>query len=616
MHFICRSFIGKNDSNCWSQYWENEPDDELKLTKGHLFGLINLKNNQTDEPVTIGHDIIAEINQLYHSQKFNDINLDLKNTLNLLSQNPIFLNYEIDLVLAVVQKDHVFLATLGTNSCILQRNSQISHIISGKPSQIFSSHGPILNNDRFLLTSSRFLETIPLEKIKTILVDTKIQNIEENFLSLLYSAPDQNQVSAVLIECHQDEQIETISPDTQAVIEENNSPPVQPSPTISHTSIYSQKPDSIFVHHQSNSKVSRRKKTQLIIAILLIIGLSISIYYGNQKNKSIKAESSYKLLKTELEQKLNNINTLKGLDLDAASKVAKEAKELANQMSNLNVNQQEISQYQSLIDTVLSQTGSDDNFKPQMVQDTSFIVSQPQFSRIYFSNKNLYLLDSTKGRIDIFNPQTKSNQSLIISDDLKSASHLVFNNDDPYLLKDNKLSLIEKNKLSSKFDFGSLETSLSIDDIDFWNGSLYVLDNQNQSIWKLTPNSSGYSSPQKWLKNDLKLEIGSNSLAIDGQIWVLNHSGQIELYTSGVKDKFDQKQNNNFIKTFSLITSPDSDFIVFNDNSQFIYVYKKNGEFSSKYNLSKFKIIDLAFDSANKIIYFLSSDQKIYQIPL
>lgn len=617
MHFICRSFIGKNIPTCWSQYWENEPDDQVKLTKGHLFGLINLKNSQTDEPVTIGHDIIAEINQLYFSQNSDDINLCLKNTLNSLSQNPIFLNYQIDLVLTVVQNDHVFLATLGANSCILQRDSQISLIVSGKPNQVISSHGPILNNDRLLLTSSRFLETIPLEKIKTILVDTKIQNIEENFLSLLYSTPDQNQVSAVLIECHQDEQIEIISPDTQTVIEESTlPPPAQPSSTISHTSIYSQKPDSIFVHHQSNSKVSRRKKTQLIIAILLIIGLSISIYYGNQKNKTIKAESSYEMFKTELEQKLDNINTLKGLDLEAASKEAIEAKELANQMSNLNVNQQEISQYQSLIDTILSQTGSDNNFNPQMVQDTSFIVSQPQFSRIYFSNKNLYLLDSTKGRIDIFNPQTKSNQSLIISDAVKSASHLVFNNDDPYLLKDNKLSLIEKNNLSSKFDFGSLETPLSIDDIDFWNGSLYILDNQSQSIWKLSPNSSGYSLPQKWLKNDLKLEIGANSLAIDGQIWVLNHSGQIDLYTSGVKDKFGQKQNNNFTKTFSLITNPDSDFIVFNDNSQFIYVYKKNGELNSKYNLNKFKIIDLAFDPINKIIYFLSSDQKIYQIPL
>ena len=616
MHFICRSFIGKNNPTCWSQYWENEPDDELKLTKGHLFGLINLKNNQADESVTIGHDIIAEINQLYFSQNQDDINLSLKNSLNILSQNPIFLNYQIELVLVVVQNNHVFLATLGTNSCILQRNSQISLIVSGKSNQVILSHGPILDNDRLLLTSSKFVDTITWEKIKTILVDTKIQNIEENFMSLLYSTSDQNQISAVLIECHQDNQDIVTKTETQTLVEDNNVPPVEPPSPIPTPPLYPQKPDSIYVHHQSNFKVSRRKKTQLIIAIILIIGLCISIYYGNQKNKSIKAESSFNSLKTELEQKLNNINTIKGLDLDAASQVAKEAKDIANQMSKLNVHQQEISQYQSQIDTILSQTGSDDNFSPQMVQDTSFIVSQPQFSQLYFSNNNLYLLDSTKGRVDVFNPQNKSNQNLIISDAIKSATNLLFSNDNAYLFKENKLSLIEKNNLLPKFDFSSLDTPLSITDIDFWNGSLYVLDNQNQSIWKLTPNSSSFSSPQKWLKNDSKLEIGANSLAIDGQIWVLNHSGQINLYTSGVKDKFDQKQKNNFTKTFSLITSPDSDFIVFNDNSQFIYVYKKNGEFSSKYNLSKFKIIDLAFDSNNKIIYFLSSDQKIYQITL
>lgn len=615
MHFICRSFIGKNNSNCWSQYWENEPDDELKLTKGHLFGLINLKNDQPDESVTIGHDIISNINELYFSQEFDDINSCLKNTLNLVSQNPIFLNYQIDLVLVVVFNNQVFLATFGTNNCILQRNSQISLIISGKFSQVISSCGPILNDDRFLLCSSKFIETIPLDKIKTILVDTKIQNIEENFLSLLYSTPDQNQISAVLIECHQDDQNIIVNHDTQTDLEDNTlqdvTLPITPPPSLSL-----QKPDSIFVHHQSNFKVSRRKKTQLIIAIFLIIGLCISIYYGNQKNKSIKAESSFISLKTDLEQKLNNINTLKGLDLEAASQVAKEAKEIANQMSNLNVHLQEVSQYQSQIDTILSQTGSDDNFNPKMVQDTSFIVSQPQFSHLFFFNNNLYLLDSLKGRIDILNPKSKSNQNLIISDAVKSATHLLFSNDNPYLLNENKLSLIEKNNLSPKFDFDSLESPLTITDIDFWNGSLYVLDNQNQSIWKLSPNSSGFSLPQKWLKNDSKLEIGTNSLAIDGQIWVLNHSGQISLYTSGIEDKFDQKQKNNFTKTSSIITDPNSDFIVFNDNSQFIYVYKKNGEFSSKYNLSKFKIIDLAFDSNNKIIYFLSSDQKIYQIPL
>jgi len=36
MHFTCRSFIGKNNPQNWSQYWENEPDDlEIQSKKGH-----------------------------------------------------------------------------------------------------------------------------------------------------------------------------------------------------------------------------------------------------------------------------------------------------------------------------------------------------------------------------------------------------------------------------------------------------------------------------------------------------------------------------------------------------------------------------------------------------
>lgn len=615
MHFICRPFIGKNDQSLWSQYWENEPDDDQKFTKGHLFGLINIKNQQS-EPITIGRDIIFEINQLYFTQESEDINLSLKNSLTLLSQNPIFLNYKIDVSLMVVFNNQVYLATLGTNNCLLQRNNQISILINGQEGQIISSCGPILENDRFLLTSLNFLNVITLEKIKTILVETKIQNIEENILSLINSTPNQNQVSAVLIECHQDEVtppevlIDTPIPQDESPLE------VKPSNIIADNLNYSQKPDAIYVQHQPNFKTSRRKKTQLIVAIVLIFCLSLSIYYGNQKNKAAKTESNYISLKTELEQKLTNINTVKGLDLDAAVKTAQEAKIIVDKMVSLNIHQPDVSQYKSQIDSLLFQTGSGEALDPQVVQNTSFIVSQPQFSRLYFFNNNLFLLDSSKGRLDSLNPQNKSSQNLIISESVKSATHLLFSNNSLYLLKDNILSLVEKNNLQPKFDFNSTGASLTITDVDFWNGSLYVLDNQNQSIWKLSPNSTGFSTPQKWLKNDAKLEIGTNSLAIDGQVWVLNHSGQIELYTSGVKDKFSQKTNINFTKATSLKTDPESDFLIFGDNSEFIYVYRKNGEYYSKYNLSKFKVVDFAFDSVNKIIYFLSFDQKIYQITL
>lgn len=618
MHFICRSLIGKNNPNCWSQYWENEPDDDQKHTKGHLFGLISLKDKQSEQPITIGHDILSEINQLYFSQTLDDINLSLKNTLVTLSQNPIFLNYQIDLAIVVIVDNRAFLATYGTGNCILQRKSQISLLISGQQDQSIFSHGQLLNGDRLLLASSKFIENITWEKIKTILVEEKIQTIEENFLSLLYSTSDQNQVSAVLIECFQED--DSIATNIDLKLVDDDDTPQEPTliPPQASTEILSplKKPDSVYINNQSNFKVSHRKRTQLIVAIFLIISLCVSIFYGNQKNKTIKAEANYKSLKTELELKINNINTLKSLDLGEASRIAKEAKDIVDQMSKLNIHQQEILQYQPQIDSILFQTGGDETVVPPMVQDTNFIVSNPQFDRLFYSNEKLYLLDSTKGRIDILDPQNKSNQSLIISDSVKSTSRLLFNNGTPYLLKDNKLFLVEKNNLTPKFDFNSSEFSINITDVNFWNGSLYVLDNQNQSIWKLTPNSTGFSAPQKWLKNDLKLEIGANSFAIDGQVWVLNHSGQINPYTSGIKDKFSPKQVINFSKTTSITTSPDSDLIVFKDNTDYIYVFKKNGELNSKFNLSKLKIVDITFNPIDKIIYFLSVDQKIYQIPL
>ena len=85
-------------------------------------------------------------------------------------------------------------------------------------------------------------------------------------------------------------------------------------------------------------------------------------------------------------------------------------------MVSLNIHQPDVSQYKSQIDSLLFQTGSGEALDPQVVQNTSFIVSQPQFSRLYFFNNNLFLLDSSKGRLDSLNPQNKSSQNLIISE--------------------------------------------------------------------------------------------------------------------------------------------------------------------------------------------------------
>jgi len=611
MHFICRPFIGKNTPNWWSQYWENEPDDFTKSIKGHLFGVISLHSNNSSTLIQQGHDLINQINSEYFSGQSDSISSNLNQTIEKIRQK-ISPDEQLDLALVVVINNQTYLATFGNIEISFQRQNQISRLLQGNDQSVSVISGPVKDLDRILIFSSKFIQIFNWEKIKVILTESKIQNIEENFLSNIYSVENQELLAATLIEVHQEgsEEINPITPPISPVTEIQ--PPQEISPEISPLSL--KKPE-IYVHQHLNFKIGNHQKIRLITALVLLAGLLVSFYFGHQKNQTKQAESRFSQYKTELEQKLTNINALKTLDLDSAYKTAKEAQDIIKNMSDLKVHLDEISQYQSQVNSVLSQTGDSDSFSPDFVYDTSLIASNPKFSHLLFSKKNLYLLDSTNGRLDNLNPAEKSTQNISISDQLKSSQKIIADSNQIYILSQNQIRLVEKNNLTTKLNFADF-SSITPTDVQFWNGSVYVLDNSSQNIWKFTPNSSGYSEPQSWLKNNLKLEIGSKYLAIDGQLWALTSSGIINLYTSGVKDNFKQKQTFNFSSVSSFSTDADSDYLVLADKSKLIYVYRKNGEFISKYNLDKFDVLDITLDPENKIIYFLASDQKIYKITL
>ena len=615
MHFNCRSFIGKENPCFWSQTWENEPD----LTPScHLFGLLNLRQVDSQSDLkTVGRELINQINQIFFSLESSDINQKISQTIDKISHDPTFTQLKIDLALLVICHNQSYIGIYGKTQVILQRGAQISQLISGFPDQFFQISGPIQNDDRFILATLDFVDQLSWEKIKTTIVEPKIQNIEESILSQLYSLENQNNLISFLIEIHSDPDIE-ISPPSVSNFPQNDitfpptpetQPTISPQPIVSH----SRQPE-IYVKNKFKFKIGNHKKIQLIIALTLLVGLIFSFYLGYQKNQNQKAESSFQNLKSELETKLNNISVVKNLNIETAYQSAKEAQEIINKMISLNIHSDQINQYKSQVDLILSQSGDSESFKPESVYDASLIVSQPNFSKLVFSKSTLYLLDNKSGRIDSLTPQEKSTKNIIISDQVKSGIKLLVDNNNLYLLSSNQVSLVDKNQLTAKIDLSS--NSITLTDAHFWNGFFYILDRNSQSIWKVTPNASGFSSPQTWLKNDAKLELGSVSLTIDSQIWTLTESGQIYLYNSGLKQKFSQSQEINFTKTSNLVTDADSDYLIFSDNSKFIYVYKKTGEFAFKFNLGELQVLDVAFDAPNKTIYFLASDQKIYKISL
>ena len=622
MHFICRSFSGNSESKSWSRYWENDPDDPiLKSTKGHLFALININSTEEKELNSIGHDINYEFNQTYFNSENNlDISTNLSQSIDSIIKNPLYSDYKIDFITAVILNDQLYLSILGDCKVIFKRHDQISILLNGLENKVENLTGPIKNQDRIFLLTNSFFEKITWAKIKQFLADSKIQNIEENFLSAIYALPStiddrQSNLAAAFIEIEPEVQPEvTTSQDYNQTISEK---PVITIPKLKFNffKIFQffkkfKKNNSVFVSHHETKETDKRKKISLLLGIILILSLFFSIYFGYQKNKTKTIENQYQNLKTEIEAEIENINKTKNLSLDSAREAATAAQTTIEKMVSLKIHQDQIEIYNSQLKTILSQTGSSESFVPDFLYDTSNIISNPKFQKLIFNDNKIYLLDPENGRIDYFDITNKSTKSVLISEKIKSAINLTLDKTSLYLMNKDNISLVEKTDITPKISL----TDISPTDFKFWNGAAYVVDSTNQTIWKFNPNATGFSKAQNWLKNDTKLDLGAASLSINGKIWVLYQNGVVTSYLSGIESKFKASQDSEFNKTNNLDVTLEKELLAFVDNDNILYLYQKTGELLSKFNLGNLKINDIAFNQANNEIFVLCTDQKIYSI--
>ena len=629
MHFICRSFIGKHSPQNWAQFWENESDDfSISSKKGHLFGLLNISTTEIDpEIIKTGKSIISEINQFYYSSPHDQISASLQFCLDSV-KNSSSSAIITDLIIVVVHQDTLYSGVYKSGVCTLNRNLQISRLLDVNDNQVSSISGQIFSGDKVLLSTKAFLEKISWEKIKNIISDIKIQNIEENFISELYSLDDQSGVSAVIIQINSNDNETHINGESAEVVNTESAEKVYPEPVEKvytepvevpkkfNSNIFkkliSRKP--IFVSDHDSGVKKHRTIVNNIFAVLLLIVLGAVSYFGFVQNRQKTQESQYQKLKIDLESKIANSRTVKNMNLEDAIKEARDAQSVLDKISALKIHPEEIEKYKLDISQILSQSGSASEYTPELFRDTGVIVDKPQYSRILFNRDSLLVIDPTGNRVDTINIADKNTNVFSQDKDISKGLAFAVNEGKLYSLTDKGVSQISKNSSQEILTFSKSEKPVSI---YFWTNSLYLLDPSNSSIWKSTPNNSSvFSSPQPWLKTGETVDSSADSLAINGKVWVLSSSGRLSAYVRGVRENFTLQSVSALTKTNHLNIGVDTEIIVFSDNDNQIYVYDKSGKYQSSYNYGNLKILDLALDEKNNQIFILCSDQKIYKISL
>jgi len=154
------------------------------------------------------------------------------------------------------------------------------------------------------------------------------------------------------------------------------------------------------------------------------------------------------------------------------------------------------------------------------------------------------------------------------------------------------------------------ENETRIDGLALYNQKLYILDTDNNQIFKHLPAESGYSRGTPWIKDGTGVK-NAVSFAIDGSIYLAFKNGEIAKLDNGKKTGFSYSVDPALASPTKIWTSPESSYIyILEQAGKRLVVLDKEGKLKVQYVSEQFNDLkDFVVLEKEKEIYLLSANQ-------
>jgi hypothetical protein len=120
--------------------------------------------------------------------------------------------------------------------------------------------------------------------------------------------------------------------------------------------------------------------------------------------------------------------------------------------------------------------------------------------------------------------------------------------------------------------------------ISTFNGNLYLVDEKAKQIWRYRPTARGYENPpEPYFSDSQQVDLtGLQSIAIDGNIWLLYADGRLIKYLAGQQQPFAYQGLPTPIATASAVVAPadgDQIYVADTGNGRIVEFSKDTGQF-------------------------------------
>lgn len=363
--------------------------------------------------------------------------------------------------------------------------------------------------------------------------------------------------------------------------------------------------------------------TSIVFALAFLV--SISLQAGNKNNEEQNTFVAEKLMKATENEKLA-ADALIYSDFDKAKKLLFEAKDILNNKEIENSESKETQKEKEKISKKIS-AHFDKIDKIIRNEDPLLVVDIPNnvgADRILGLDDTIYtyspednsvyrIEESTKKLGTIFDNST--NLGFFVNSSPNEAKNsLIFITDSQQAAEFN-IDLEEMEEVDIAFS----KTDQKVTDLKLYNDRLYILDSNNNQIYKHTRTISGYSKGLTWVKEAEFDLTNAISLAIDGEIYVLNKDGGIIKFLNGYFREFSlQQPSTPSVSPTKVFTKIGYQYLYVLDpeNKRLLVFDKESGEFINQYVSDKFADMkDVYVDEVNKKIFLLCGE-RVYGIVL
>jgi hypothetical protein len=612
---------GNPDPSGWSQVYDFKPQESEKLLRrGHLFALISTSWKEEGlDTVVAGREIISRLHEEYFGKLEEKPFMALKE-----ATEKVIGEYSsqgsVEIAAVAVVDSTIYTAVGGGASAFLFRKGRLFKLLESMPGLVIAASGNPSDEDRIIIGTKAFFGLFSREEIGKSLKAYDPSSAVESYAPLVHSQKSEGACGVFILRFDKVPETEEIKP----ILKEQKKDKGQLKDGLYVRSenafkkakrgvsdIFKKQGEGIYLKDEGlDGSVERNKKTSLLVGVLLLLILTVSIFFGIQQKKKADFRSTYESQLSSAEHELQESYSLYLLNPQRSRELFEQARGRVLGLSvreiddpNLEILRQKIAEGEEKILGHYS-------VELDLFVDLGLFSEGFKVDDVSVSSETAYILDGAGGRIIKVSLSNKRTETYAGPSDVRKASVVASYSGRVFVSGDDGLYELDNGRI--RIDDGQGKDVF----ITAYAGNLYLLDNSLSKIFRYPAATTGFGNRGDWLRSGTQVDLyDAHGLIIDGMIWTVVGQNRVMKFSLGNPVNFTFKGVFPEIERITdIFTNEESESLyILESGRERVVVVGKDGEYKAQYSGEDMKdALRLVVSEKEKKGFVLTSDKLLF----